>query len=1324
MRELDIPHTTLDCSQSYYAGHNHNSYHHHNVGHQQYHQQCGSSGLLETLPEAESEEEEFESISATVGKEDGLYRITRSPLVSSASPSSSSSSSSELSPQTEFPPEFTSLLQPAISGGKLEVAKSIEDFGMLQQCEAENQKISVLESIIRQLRDELKECKDQNELLEFRLLEMQELSASPVRPHQADVDGEEEEEDDVEPKLIVADVDGNPDTSKGVVACLPGSADSEYDGGNGHANVTESRSSCSDCSESLSLQESGIFDSQSTEDSPVSNVCRLTISRELVSLTFQIEELLRRFNEGVDEGGSGSPGIDTLSVSTRRGKTSHDLASELQSCRQRIQEFERRLAAMSDGNYIQSLEEKVNFLLNENRRLEDERAEIEEAENDNRLMCQRLEEKLGQLQKKKLILQNRLAAEKKCIEQLRVKILQMQEREEDLCSQISRLESLLQNYEQRNFELEESCIEMKCSVQFVIHSIPIFALCYFGALLRSTHGRSASVLNILLSLPSTVGVNIGRYLHVTHRSNALPFVPDGIVSPVPPTRKHKLRELSSPTISEEVEPKLKKLRRMLDKNGITCLCNCANCGNGRLSITDDDGSKEKALMTANNAEVQTGEELWKLLVEQIFAEQKHEWQKTEKMLLRKIEVLECDIDKCQEIFDRERGSLIKMYEVKLAEKESQLRETQACRNEKRDLQEKWNCLIQELEQFALYLGKNLSERSIEEQQEERSLHDDVQCNTLSSSATTTGVLRAEDDTSSIRVPTQLEVTGNSATGTISPESFEEVDVNEDAENNEQRMPSFICSSIIKSLRDSSTNNDDAVTTFVNEKVGGQETEVLQKTRIIYYLQSSLKKHLSTFEKREKHLLDQIDRLTQEIRQHSQQDSQHEGNMIAYLRQENERLVSLFQDHEKVWGDLQQLQEEHEKLKLEVGNTVTLRKKLEESQKTETEMRDRLEELERTESHLKTQLSQLEKKEQKALEKIQQLRDEIQFLRTKCCQLQDDIDSRVTREAKYKNELQALTIKLKESSLELEEKESQLESNETALQAQIQKLKNQLTELHQAYADTECSNGMLREEVSYLERTVEEAIAKAVQSENTVTALSHELKQKDLTIEELQRKLQELTTCDPIASNVLSASSSALNPNDLADFNKHDGGLLGVARDVEEVVTLLQGQSMDEETVTPSDNIVNELSSTKHSKSEEAVEEAILEDVLAENTSIDDSVGCNETPTSGKSLSTGSTFSSNVGTSLESSSPGLEFRVLKKIGDDSLLVSWSMPENHLLPPNVNGYEIAVNGKVFLRIPQPNRHKVILFGLNLDEPLHLTLRCSGDEGLEESTITYIN
>lgn len=642
----------------------------------------------------------------------------------------------------------------------------------------------------------------------------------------------------------------------------------------------------------------------------------------------------------------------------------------------------------------------------------------------------RLEEKLGQLQKKKLVLQNRLAAEKKCIEQLRVQLLQMHEREEDLCSQISRLEGLLQNYEQRNFELEESCIEMKCSVQFVIHSIPLFALCYYGTLLRTFGARSLrGCVSFLLSLPfSFVGDNECRHLEFgkdttsANKLGPLSTAPDVAGCPVAPSRKHKLRELSA-SVPGDVEPKLKKLKRILDRTGITCICNCAKCdgsAGGHLSTNDEDGSADVSSIIMSHAEAQTEEKLWKELVEQIFAEQKHEWRRAEKVLLKKIEILECDIDKCQEIFDQERGSLIKMYETKLAEKESQLKETQACRAEKRDLQEKWNTLISELEQFAIYLGKNLSEKA---SGEEGDPGEDI----LSMSTSPQPGVSSQS---------YLHLTG--ATGPISPAT------SSSHGNNESGSLSLITTSIIPALRD----NAEATGSIISPQTAGKDVgtsegceigcEVEQKTELISYLQNSLREHLSTFEKRERHLLDEIDRLTREIRENAnkEEDSEHQGNMIVYLSQENERLTSLFQDQEKVWGDLHQLQEEHEKLKLEVGNIVSLRKKLEDSQKTENEMRDRLEELERAESLLKGQIAQLEKKEQKGLEKIQQLRDEIQFLRTKCCQLQDDIDGRVSRESKYRSEIQALTQKLKESCLELEEKESQLESNETALQTQV------------------------------------------------------------------------------------------------------------------------------------------------------------------------------------------------------------------------------------------------------------------------------------------------
>lgn len=156
---------------------------------------------------------------------------------------------------------------------------------------------------------------------------------------------------------------------------------------NHHAVATESRSSCSsDCSETLSFQESGIFDGQGSDDGlPSPRSSRTHISRELVNLTFQIEELLRRYNEGSDS--RQEKRLDTLE---RLNKL--DVASDLSYCRQRIQEFEKRLSQMNDTSsitHMRSLEDKVNHLLVENKRLEEERAEIEEAENDNRYLCQR-----------------------------------------------------------------------------------------------------------------------------------------------------------------------------------------------------------------------------------------------------------------------------------------------------------------------------------------------------------------------------------------------------------------------------------------------------------------------------------------------------------------------------------------------------------------------------------------------------------------------------------------------------------------------------------------------------------------------------------------------------------------------------------------------------------------------------------------------------------------------------------------------------------------------------------------------------------------------
>jgi hypothetical protein len=89
--------------------------------------------------------------------------------------------------------------------------------------------------------------------------------------------------------------------------------------------------------------------------------------------------------------------------------------------------------------------------------------------------------------------------------------------------------------------------------------------------------------------------------------------------------------------------------------------------------------------------------------------------------------------------------------------------------------------------------------------------------------------------------------------------------------------------------------------------------------------------------------------------------------------------------------------------------------------------------------------------------------------------------------------------------------------------------------------------------------------------------------------------------------------------------------------------------------------------------------------------------------------------------LGSWSGSLDFRVLRRVGDESLLVSWTIPE---FPKGiVEGYEISVNGNIFLRIRHPNRCKALLFGLDMSDPLALSLKCTGANMSVESCITYI-
>jgi len=115
------------------------------------------------------------------------------------------------------------------------------------------------------------------------------------------------------------------------------------------------------------------------------------------------------------------------------------------------------------------------------------------------------------------------------------------------------------------------------------------------------------------------------------------------------------------------------------------------------------------------------------------------------------------------------------------------------------------------------------------------------------------------------------------------------------------------------------------------------------------------------------------------------------------------------------------------------------------------------------------------------------------------------------------------------------------------------------------------------------------------------------------------------------------------------------------------------------------------------------------------------------------VSVGTREKNSVGDNNGVGAGDMGFRVVRKIGDDALLVSWTVPEKgcgagacaDVMEGTSNtGYEIAVNGLTYLRIPQKNRHKAVLFGLNLLEPVKLSFKCPGNPNVEESTIIFIS
>ncbi|XP_076372389.1 LOW QUALITY PROTEIN: uncharacterized protein LOC143257500 [Tachypleus tridentatus] len=103
-----------------------------------------------------------------------------------------------------------------------------------------------------------------------------------------------------------------------------------------------------------------------------------------------------------------------------------------------------------------------------------------------------------------------------------------------------------------------------------------------------------------------------------------------------------------------------------------------------------------------------------------------------------------------------------------------------------------------------------------------------------------------------------------------------------------------------------------------------------------------------------------------------------------------------------------------------------------------------------------------------------------------------------------------------------------------------------------------------------------------------------------------------------------------------------------------------------------------------------------------------------------------TFTRNTGArqkthsqELDVPSTPVDFRILRQVGNDSLLVGWQLPEGGA---TIGGYQIFVDNELHQKVRSPDRTKALLHKLNLGHPLSVSIRSvSTSNVLSEPVIT---
>ncbi|XP_039283172.1 myosin-9 isoform X2 [Nilaparvata lugens] len=237
------------------------------------------------------------------------------------------------------------------------------------------------------------------------------------------------------------------------------------------------------------LQESGIFEESPEYCSRCTQTdCSSAKLETTGDLSLEIRKL-KQIQERIEEQGSNKRLLRANNTHEANGLSAE--SKELAFYRDRVEMLENKLAIYeSSGDEqakkmklrldreiilsaeIKHLKERCRMLEELSRKLDEEKCEFEEAENDTRLRCQKLEVKLSALGEKKSDLQVQLQQNARTMSNLRSCLAEEERKRIEARQHASRMENLVQHYEQRNFELEEKEIESRCRAQMLEKTIP------------------------------------------------------------------------------------------------------------------------------------------------------------------------------------------------------------------------------------------------------------------------------------------------------------------------------------------------------------------------------------------------------------------------------------------------------------------------------------------------------------------------------------------------------------------------------------------------------------------------------------------------------------------------------------------------------------------------------------------------------------------------------------------------------------------------------------------------------------------------------------